>query len=124
MTRREVLAAHQNIFYASLLNGDWDALSDLYADDYTLVRSDGTALGKGEVLSELRSGDLSFKSIELRNQDVRLSGAMAVLTGESMTVSEKNGVEARSHFRLTAVYMESASRLHLLHFQSTNIAGV
>ena len=122
MTKEEVLATHQDLFYAALLNSDWDALSDLYAEDYTLVRSDGTELRKEEVLSDLQSGGLRFKSIELREERVRLCGSMALLTGESTTVSERNSLESRSHFRLIAVYTKSDSRLHLLHFQSTDVA--
>ena len=122
MTEQEVLATHRDIFYAALLNGDWNALSDLYANDYTLVRSDGSQLSKQEVLSDLRSGDLIFKAIELREERVRLSGSMAVLTGESTTVSERNGLASHSRFRLTAVYRKSDSRIHLLHFQTTDLA--
>jgi ketosteroid isomerase-like protein len=122
MTKQEVLTAHQKIFYAALIDGDWDALSDLYADDYTLVRSNGVQLSKQDVLLDLRSGGLIFKAIEMRNELVRLSGSMALLTGESTTLSEQNGVEFRSQFRFTAVYVQSGSRMHLLHFQSTDIA--
>ena len=122
MTEQEVLATHRDIFYAALLNGDWDALSDLYANDYTLVRSDGSQLCKEEVLLDLRSGDLIFKAIELREERVRLCGSMGLLTGESTTVSERNGIASRSHVRLTAVYLKSDSRIYLLHLQSTDLA--
>jgi hypothetical protein len=122
MTKREVLATHQDIFCASLLNGDWNVLSEFYADDYTLIRSDGTHLRKGEVLSDLRSGGLIFKAIALEEEQVRLYGPMALLTGMSTTVSERNGLESRSQFRLTAIYREYDLRIHLLHVQSTEVA--
>jgi ketosteroid isomerase-like protein len=121
MTKQEVLATHREVFYAALLTRDWDALSLLYAEDYTLVRSDGSTLGKAEVLSDLKSESLIFKAIELRNEQVRLGGPMAILTGESLAVSERDGVESHSHNRLTAVYIKSGTSIHLLHFQSTEI---
>jgi hypothetical protein len=121
MTKHEVLRTHREVFYAALLTRNWDALSLLYAEDYTLVRSDGSALGRAEVLSDLRSEHLIFKAIELRNERVRLGGPMGILTGESLAVSERDGVELRSHNRLTAVYLKTGACIHLLHFQSTEI---
>jgi hypothetical protein len=112
MTNLEVLAIHQDVFYDALLKGDWDALSELYSDECTLVRLDGTALGKAEVLADLRGGGLVFKSIELRNTAVRLSGSMALLTGESTTVNERDGVALLSQFRF-APFTSNWTRTYL-----------
>ena len=124
MTKQELLSTHHDVFYTALLERNWNALAKLYADDYTLVRSDGTTLDKAEVLSDLRSEGLIFKTIELRNEQVRLCGSMGLLTGESETASERYGIESRSHFRLTAVYIKSGASIHLLHFQSTAMSEV
>ena len=121
MNQDTVLKIHRDIFYKALLYQDWDSLAELYADDYTLVRSNGTALTKEEVLTDLSSGDLVFKSIELMNEYVRLVGSVAILTGESRTITERNGVASESHFRLVAVYVETEEKLRLLYFQSTDI---
>jgi len=116
-----VLKIHRDIFYKALLHQDWDSLFELYAEDYTLVRSNGTALTKEEVLTDLSAGDLVFKSIELMNEHVRLVGSVAILTGDSRAITERNGVASESHFRLVAVYVETNGNLHLLYFQSTDI---
>jgi hypothetical protein len=42
MTKQDVLTVRRNVFYATLLNNDLDALSKLYSDDYMLVRPDGS----------------------------------------------------------------------------------
>jgi ketosteroid isomerase-like protein len=116
-----VLKTHRDIFYKALLQQDWASLANLYADDYTLVRSNGTALTKEEVLTDLRKADLVFKSIELMNERVRLVGSVAILTGESRTIAEREGVAFEARFRLVAVYVEAERGLRLLHFQSTDI---
>jgi Domain of unknown function (DUF4440) len=116
-----VLKIHRDIFYKALLDQDWGSLAELYADDYTLVRSNGTALTKEEVLTDLRTGDLVFKSIELMNEHVRLVGPVSILTGNSWMIAERNGVASESHFRLVAVYVETKGKLRLLYFQSTDI---
>ena len=121
MNHDTVLKTHRDIFYKALLHQDWDSLAELYADDYTLVRSNGTALTREDVLTDLRTGDLDFKSIELMNEHVRLVGSVAILTGDSRTIAERDGVASNSHFRLVAVYVETEEKLRLLYFQSTDI---
>jgi hypothetical protein len=71
-----------------------------------LVRPDGSVLNKQEVLQDLRSGGLHFCSIELGQNEVRMYGSTAVLTGESQALSSRHGVESRVHFRLIAVYVQ------------------
>ena len=44
MTAEEVLGVHRNIFYRSLIHQDYEALADLYANEYMLVRADGSVL--------------------------------------------------------------------------------
>jgi ketosteroid isomerase-like protein len=119
MTAEEVLRTHRNVFYRSLINQDYNALSDLYANEYMLVRPDGSVLNKAEVLHDLKLGGLSFKSIELVGEAVRIYGETAIVTGESRTLIYRNGEELSSRFRLVAVYTRHTEKLKLVHFQST-----
>ena len=121
MNEDTVLKTHRDIFYQALLHQDWVALAELYADEYTLVRSNGTALSKEEVLTDLKTGDLVLRSIELLNERVRLVGSVAILTGDSRTIAEREGVQPESNFRLVAVYVEEKGNMRLLHFQSTDL---
>jgi hypothetical protein len=119
MTAEEVLRVHRNVFYRSLINQAYEALADLYASEYMLVRSDGSVLNKEAVLRDLKLGGLTFKSIELVGEDVRIYGEIAILTGESQTLACRNGGELSSRFRLVAVYTCHAEEFKLIHFQST-----
>jgi ketosteroid isomerase-like protein len=119
VTDTEVLKTHEDVFYRAIKNRDFDALAKVYSDDYMLVRSDGSVLNKQEILLELRA--LTFQSIELEQKKVRIYGTTAVLTGQSKTVSSRNGKEERAHFRLVAVYAQKGNRLELVHFQSTSL---
>ena len=118
MTAEEVLRVHRNVFYRSLIKHDYDALADLYANEYMLVRPDGSVLNKEAVLHDLKLGAI-FKSIELSGEDVRIYGETAILTGESRTLACRNGEELPSRFRLVAIYSRQAGMLKLVHFQST-----
>jgi ketosteroid isomerase-like protein len=121
MTTQEVLTTHRQVFYNALLTLDFNALSKLYSDDYVLVRPDGSVLNKAEVLSDLREGGLTFTSIELTGEEVKIFGQVAILTGESRATAVRKGTESSAHFRLIAVYTSTTEGLKLVHFQSTSI---
>src|SRR6266853_3316644 len=119
MTKEEVLKIHTDVFYGSLRSQNYAALEELYSDDYMLVRPDGSVLNKQEVLQDLRSNGLRFHSIDPGQLVARVYGFAGVVTGESSTVTSRNGVESRAHFRFIAVYLRVADSIRLVHFQST-----
>ena len=121
MTAEEILSIHTDTFNRALKEQDYIALEGLYADDYMLVRPDGSVLNKQEVLQDLQNGGLRFRSIELGQTEVRMYGSTAVLTAESQAVSSRNGMGIRSHFRLIAVYAQQGQSIKLVHFQSTSL---
>jgi ketosteroid isomerase-like protein len=121
LTPDEVLSVHRNRFYKALTEGDYESLRDLYVDDYIVVRSDGSALTKAEVLTDLMRNGLKFTSIDLSEENVRIYGGAAIITGESRTEFVRNGVAGSSRFRMVAVYVQVAGSLKLAHFQSTGL---
>jgi len=123
MTKDEVLKVHSDVFYAALTSQNYAALEELYSDDYMLVRPDGSVLNKQEVLQDLRNNGLTFHSIDLLQSLVRIFGSTAVVTGESRTVTSRDGAENRAHFRFIAVYnARDGEAIRLVHFQSTTVA--
>jgi ketosteroid isomerase-like protein len=121
MTSGEILSIHMDVFNRALREQDYAALEGLYAGDYMLVRADGSVLNRRDVLQDLRSGGLRFRSIELGQTEVRMYGSTAVLTAQTQAVSSRCGMESRSHFRLIAVYVQQGQSIKLVHFQSTVI---
>ena len=121
MTAEEILSIHLDVFNRALKEQDYAALEGLYADDYMLVRPDGSVLNKRGVLQDLRSGGLRVHSVELDQTKVRIYGSTAVLTAESQAVSSRYGMESRSHFRLIALYVQQEQSIKLVHFQSTSL---
>src|ERR1700730_7255039 len=100
MTAEEILSIHMDVFNRALKEQDYAALEGLYAGDYMLVRPDGSVLNRQDVLQDLQSGGLRFRSIEPGRTEVRVYGSTAVLTADAQAVSSRYGVESRSHFRL------------------------
>jgi ketosteroid isomerase-like protein len=122
MTEADVLRTHIDLFNGALKSRDWDQLAAIYSEDYMLVRPDGSVLNKREVLKDLRDQGLVFHSIELEHQNVRIYGTVAVLTGESRTVTSRHGKESQAHVRLVAVYAQEGDAIRLIHFQSTALS--
>jgi len=118
MTVQDVVRTHSDGFNRALTTHDLDALSAIYAVDYMLVRPDGSVLGKEDVLRDLKAGGLRFTSIETANVNVRIYDQTALLTGDSRTVTSRNGDEMSARIRLLAVYVHDGNRLRLAHFQS------
>jgi hypothetical protein len=121
MTETEVRRVHTESFYGALKTRDFATLERLYSERYMLVRSDGSVLNKEQVLKDLRDQGLTFESIDLEREEIRMFGSGAILSGESRTVSSRDGRTTRAHFRLVAVYVEEEAGIRLMHFQSTNL---
>ena len=116
----EVIRTHKQ-FNKALITQDLERLSRTYADDYMLVRPDGSVLSKEDVLRDLRIGGLTFRSIEMSDVHVRIHGATALLTAETRAVTARRGTETAAHFRLVAVYATDGNELRLVHFQSVTL---
>jgi hypothetical protein len=121
MTEAEVLRIHTVCFYGALKSQDFEALEGLYSDRYMLVRPDGSILNKQQVLKDLREQGLTFQSIDLEREQVRLFGSVAILTGESRTTSARGDITSHAHFRFAAVYSQEDAGIRLVHFQSTGL---
>src|SRR3984957_18686635 len=119
LTTEEVRRAHRDDFYAALRKNDLEKLSQIYSDDYVLVRPDGSAFSKAQILDDLKTHSMSFNSIELKNEKIRLYGSVGILTGDSTITTVRDGRESKTEFRLVAVYCKQSDRIELVHFQST-----
>src|SRR5215510_6042531 len=104
MTKDHVLKVHTDVFYATLTRQNYAAFEELYSDDYMLVPPDGSVLNKQEALEDLRSNRLRFHSIEPGQLVARVYDSTGLVTGESRTITSRDGVGSRAHFRFIAVY--------------------
>jgi hypothetical protein len=87
------------------------------------VRLDRSVLSKEAVFHNAKLRGLTFKSIELAGEGVRIYGETAIMTGEGRTLACRNGKELSSRFRFVAVYTRHAEKLKLICFQSTPLSA-
>ena len=119
ITTQEVSSAHRDDFYGALRKNDLEKLSQIYSDDYMLVRPDGSVFSKTQILNDLTIHAMSFSSIELTNEKIRIYGSVGILTGDSKITTVRDGKESQTVFRLVAVYCKQNDRIQLVHFQSS-----
>lgn len=119
LTTEEVRRAHREDFYGALRKNDFEKLAQIYSDDYMLVRSDGSAFSKAQILDDLKTHSMSFNSIELASEKIRIYGSVGILTGDSKITTVRDGKESNIRFRLVAVYRKQNDRIELVHFQSS-----
>ena len=119
LTAEEVSRTHREDFYGALRKNDLAKLSQIYSDDYMLVRPDGSVFSKAQILDDLTAHSMSFQSIELTNEKIRIYGSVGVLTGDSTIATVRDGKESNTRFRLVAVYCKKSDRIELVHFQSS-----
>jgi ketosteroid isomerase-like protein len=122
ITAGEVRRAHYEDFYGALTTNDLEKVSLVYSDDYMLVRPDGSVFSKAQILDDLKVHAMSFKSIELANETVRIYGSVGILTGDSRITAVRDGIESTTEFRIVAVYSKRNDRIELVHFQSSPLA--
>ena len=103
-------------------SADVQTMSKIYADDYTLVTAEGDIRTKDDQISELRSGQLQFRPIELLERTVRKYKSTAIVQSRERSIIMRNGRDIGGDFRANRVYVKRNGRWQLVLTQVTRIA--
>jgi hypothetical protein len=88
----------------AMVAGDADALGALLGDDFTLVHMTGYEQTKAEWLADVRSGAMSYSSIEAVEVSVDLSGAAPVVTARTRTAATTWGASGTWPLQLRIMF--------------------
>ncbi len=121
ISKEEVLAFYEE-FLQVLKSGDIEPLERMYADDYLLVRPNGDAFGKKQILADLRHHSMRFTSFEVNDLLVRTNGFVGILTAAVRSTAIRDSAEIKSYARQVAIVSKENERITICHFQSTAIA--
>ncbi len=106
----------------AFLEGDYDTLDRLWADDFFSTTSWGEIRTKAESLQGLRKGERKFLSLDYDDIKVRICGDAAVETGRVTYRVLSGGQEIPGNARYTLVFIEQPVGWRLVSHQVTNIA--
>ena len=107
--------------YAAREKGDADAMSRIYADDYTLITAEGVLRSKSDQINEMRAQQLKFNPIEILDRNVRVYGDAAIVLAHEHSSIIRNGQEIGGNFRTSRTYIRRDGRWQLVHIQATRI---
>lgn len=118
----EVLAADVRRI-AALLSGDWATVDALTAEDYTHVETNGGRRDKAGFLALLRQPDLRFLRWTVDENEVRVFGDVAVVTGTYRNVVRNaQGEQPEKHARHLRVWIRRDGAWRNVAHQATAIA--
>jgi len=106
-----------------ILSGD-PAYADSLADDYVLIRDDGSVHTKAEMVARFVARDLAnrIEVLQPSNLKIRIYGDTAVMNFELHWTQTVNGRHLASHSRLTKVFIKRNSRWYMVNNQGTFLA--
>jgi len=93
----------------AMVAGDADALGPLLAEDFTLVHMTGYRQPKAEWLADVRSGAMTYHSIEDIDVTVGVSGGAPVVTARTRTAATIWGAFGTWPLQLRITFMRAGS---------------
>jgi ketosteroid isomerase-like protein len=118
--KAEMLKADE-AFNQAVLAKDITALQGLLADRLSWIAR-GDRLDKAQVLADIKSENLHFKSLTHDDLIVQMFGNTAVVTGHSTSVLEYKGKLFTTPRLFTTVYMKLDGRWQLVAHQVSELA--
>lgn len=100
---------------------DLAAIDRLMAEDYTIIRPDGSVVGKAEAMASYASGTREWETAEGDDYHVRVYGQTAVVIGRWRAKGVNAGQAFDYAARFTGVYVKREDRWQIVADQSTPI---
>lgn len=106
----------------ALLENDYVYFEQLMSNDCVHIESNGTVRTAAEFIRAFKNGEFIFKEFEITENNIRIYGNTAVVTGEYNNVIIANGKENPRKFALhTRVYVRQENTWKMVSHQATEI---
>lgn len=104
-----------------LINNNIDSITYLLGDKVSYVHSNGWIQNRDEVLTDMKSGKLQYKSIVVEESSVNLIEQTAIVTGKGTFVGKLNTTDFSLKLFYTEVYVKVNNRWKLISRHSCKI---
>jgi uncharacterized protein (TIGR02246 family) len=108
----------------AMLAGDAATLDALFAEQMAYTHSNAATDTKAEYLDKLGKGHFDYRELAFLDQDIRLAGDAALVTGRMTGEVIIAGAVRKLNARTTVVWIRQDGRWQLLAFQSTPLPGI
>jgi len=103
------------------LKGDSSFFEKHFADDATIVHSDGTISTKAQEIENMKSGTVKYESIEVRETKIQVYGNTAVSTQLVSFKGVLSGKPVSADVRVTGVYVKQKGNWKIVAFLNTRL---
>jgi ketosteroid isomerase-like protein len=121
--KRQVEALEEQWRQAQLA-GDVSAMDKLLSDDYIGITMTGQVNTKAQQLERMRMRKLVLTKLDLGERQVKLIGAIAIVTSRAEVEGTNDGVPVKGTYRYTRVYQRLPSGVwKITSFEATRVPG-
>ncbi|MGH8580217.1 MAG: nuclear transport factor 2 family protein [Gammaproteobacteria bacterium] len=106
----------------ALTKRDLSALDKIWAESYTFTNGRGEFLTKKNRMKNVKSGATQFDSISREDEEIRVFGDTAVVTGRVVLKVIYSGKESSGPYRFINVWVKMQGRWQIVANQITPIA--
>ncbi|MEV0181635.1 nuclear transport factor 2 family protein [Streptomyces sp. NPDC050625] len=105
--------------WAALVGSDCAALRELFADRMTYTHSNAMVDTKDSYIRAIEDGTVTYVAVEPSDEEVRVFGHAAVVTGCAVIDARAGGREQRTRARYSAVWAQEDGRWRFVCWHST-----
>lgn len=121
--KRQVEALEEQWRQAQL-SGDVATMDSLLSDDYIGISMTGQVNTKMQQLDRMRNHKLALSKLDLGEMQVKLVGAIAIVTSRAEVEGTNEGVPVKGTYRYTRVYQRLPSGIwKITSFEATRVPG-
>jgi hypothetical protein len=120
ITVAEALQA-EDARYDAQIDDDFEALEQLIGKDLVYIHSSTVQDTKASYIESLRSGKVSYHSMERSNSKVRTFGNVAIITGKAVFEVTVRGTEKTLNLLFHSVWAKRETGVQFVSWQSTRI---
>ena len=103
------------------LRGDWQTIERLNAPDFSEIAGTGLIRTAAQNAEAMRSGALKFDKVDYSDQQVKLYGNVAIVTGIGHRSGSFGGSAFEQRFRYTRIYARQEAGWRVVFAQTTRI---
>jgi ketosteroid isomerase-like protein len=120
--RRQVQSLERENREASV-KGDHAFFNALAVSNFMAIDPQGKLSTKADVLKSRQRHEMKYDSIEVDNEQVRVYGNAAIVTGTSSVKGHHLGSDSSGQYRYTRVYVKVQGEWQIASSQSTRISS-
>jgi hypothetical protein len=105
--------------YEAQIDCDFDALDTLLGKDLVYIHSSTAQDTKASFIESLRSGKVSYNSMERSNTKVRIFGNVAIITGKGVFEVTARGRDKTLNLLFHSVWVKREPGLQFVSWQAT-----